>query len=108
VTLAAGTFTTTVTFDDLPTLTVSVNTQGLGGSVSLSTGGTVTSDTSIDFTGTTTVTLSANKGGENCNEFQGWGGDCLGSATSTTCTLTVSGNSFVSAGFGRKSGCIDN
>jgi len=109
VTLAAGTFTTTVTFDDLPTLTVGVNTAALGGSVSLSTGATVTSGSkSFDFSGATTVTLSADTGSENCNEFQGWGGDCLGSATSTTCTITVSGNSFVSAGFGRKMGCIDN
>lgn len=105
--VSTGSITGSVTFNDLPTLTVGVNTGGLGGSVSLSTGGTVTGTKSFDFSGTTTVTLSASKGSEACNQFQGWGGACLGSTTSSTCTLTISSDTSVSAGFGRKPGCVD-
>jgi hypothetical protein len=86
--------TVTATFVPLPTLTVAKSGNGSGTVTSsparISCGTTCTAQ----FNGGTPVTLTASAAAGS--RFIGWSGDCSGTGT---CTLTMSGNHSVTAGF---------
>ena len=99
VTLNSDT-TVTATFVPLRTLTVALSGNGSGAVTSSPAGISCGGACSAQFTDGTSVTLTAGAGAGST--FTGWSGDCSGTGT---CTLTMSGNHSVTAGFAKPVKC---